>query len=79
MTGLWRELLQQLKSDERAEPYWIAGLCSRLKQSDQAFEWLEKAYQLRSPLMEQLKTDEAFDNVRADPRFQDLLRRLRLQ
>ncbi len=79
MTGLWRELLQQLKSDERAEPYWIARLCSRLKQSDQVFEWLEKAYQLRSPLMEQLKTEEAFDNVRADPRFQDLLRRLRLQ
>ena len=40
---------------------------------------LEKAYQERSPALTNLKVDPKYDNLRSEPRFQELLRRLRLQ
>jgi len=45
---------------------------------DSAFEWLEKAYQRRAPLLRTLKADFFYDSVRSDPRFKDLLRRMGL-
>ena len=41
--------------------------------------WLEKAYRLRSSLLTSLKVDPVFDFLRGDPRFNDLLSRVRLQ
>jgi hypothetical protein len=41
-------------------------------------EWLEKAYQERSDFLNILKVDPVFDGLRADWRFQDLLRRIGL-
>ncbi len=43
---------------------------------DQAFAWLEKAYQERSRPMAYLRAEPALDPLRSDPRFQDLLRRM---
>jgi hypothetical protein len=45
---------------------------------DQAFVWLERAYQEQSDLIPYLKVHPVFDAVRGDPRFQDLLRRVGL-
>jgi tetratricopeptide (TPR) repeat protein len=39
---------------------------------------LEKAYQERSPALTTLKVDPKYDNFRSEPRFQELLRRMRL-
>ena len=39
---------------------------------------LEKAYQERSPALTNLKVDPKYDTFRSEPRFQELLRRLRL-
>ena len=41
-----------------------------------AFAWLERAYQLKSPPLSNLRFLPGFDPLRADPRFQDLLRRM---
>jgi len=50
-----------------------AGLGDKAK----AFEYLEKAYQERSSdLPYFLKADLRLDNLRSDPRFQDLVRRM---
>ena len=54
----------------------IALIYTGLNERDQAFAWLEKAYESRfnpSILMR-----PAFDSLRSDPRFQNLLRRLAL-
>jgi serine/threonine protein kinase/tetratricopeptide (TPR) repeat protein len=48
-----------------------------LGEKDQAFEWLEKGYEDRSIL--NIKADPAFDPLRSDPRWADLLRRMNLQ
>ena len=45
---------------------------------EQAFIWLGKAYAARSNLLTTLKVNPAFDPLRDDPRFVDLLRRVRL-
>lgn len=44
----------------------------------QAFVWLEKAYAQHSSAMATLMVDPLYDPLRSDPRFQDLLRRVRL-
>ena len=43
---------------------------------EEALNWLEKAYHERSPDMYWIKTNPKFDFLRAEPRFQDLLRRM---
>jgi TolB-like protein/DNA-binding winged helix-turn-helix (wHTH) protein/Tfp pilus assembly protein PilF len=45
---------------------------------DQAFAYLEKAYLQHSNILATLKVEPAFDPLRSDPRYQDLLRRVGL-
>jgi hypothetical protein len=45
---------------------------------DRAFEWLEKAYQERSPNLINLKVHPSFDPIRSDQRFANLLRKVGL-
>jgi tetratricopeptide (TPR) repeat protein len=49
-----------------------------LSDKEQAFAWLEKAYQERRDLMVVLNIDPLVDPLRSDPRFQDLVRRVGL-
>ena len=56
-------------------PYHIALVYNALGETDQALAWLEKGYQHRDPKMALLK-EERWKNLRGDPRFQDLLRRV---
>ena len=57
-------------------PYQIATIYAGLGDSDRAFEWLEKAFQERSPGLKFLKTEPMLDNLRADKRFDDLVHRV---
>lgn len=60
-------------------PYLLATLYAGLGNRDRAFEFLEKAYQEKSlEFSWQLKTDLRLDNLRSDPRFENLLRRVGL-
>jgi TolB-like protein/Tfp pilus assembly protein PilF/predicted Ser/Thr protein kinase len=52
--------------------YVFAGLGDK----DQAFSYLEKAYEDRDYALNMLQVDPGFDPLRSDPRFQDLLRRM---
>ena len=45
---------------------------------NQAFAWLERAYQEQSPILQFLKVHPYFDPLRDDPRFKGLLRRVAL-
>jgi len=58
-------------------PYMIATIYAGLGQKDKAFEFIERAYQERSlDFSWHLKADLRIDNLRSDPRFQALLRRI---
>jgi tetratricopeptide (TPR) repeat protein len=45
---------------------------------EQAFAWFELAYKEQSNILQFLKVHPFFDPVREDPRFQDLMRRVKL-
>jgi TolB-like protein/DNA-binding winged helix-turn-helix (wHTH) protein/Tfp pilus assembly protein PilF len=61
-------------------PYLIATLYATLGDKDSAFKFLEKAYQEKSlDLSWYLKADLRIDNLRSDPRYQNLLRRVGLK
>jgi eukaryotic-like serine/threonine-protein kinase len=73
-----RELLQKSKTSY-VSPYMIGTIYAGLGDKNKAFEFLERAYQVRSPDIPYfLKADLRIDNLRSDPRFQDLLRRVGL-
>ena len=57
-------------------PYEVAGVCAQLGDKDKAFEWLDKAYQSRSCLY-WLRQDPRLDSLHSDPRFQELLTKMK--
>jgi len=56
----------------------IAQIYAVLGERDQAFAWLEKAYQYREGVLILLGNRTEFDAVRQDPRYTDLMRRVGL-
>lgn len=56
--------------------YEIALIYAALKDHDQAFEWLERAYQVRDKGLTYLMVDPCLDPLRSDPRFHPLLQRI---
>jgi len=71
-------LEQKLKVGGNADPYDVASLYAKLEDADRVFVWLQKTYKQRSPRMQEVKENAAFDNLHSDARFQKLLRRVRL-
>jgi hypothetical protein len=81
-TGEAQKVLGQLKdrSKQKYVPaYDIALIYLGLGEKDQAFAWLERAYEERCPTLEFLKVEPSLDPLRSDPRFANLLRRMNLQ
>jgi len=73
-----RDLEQKSKS-AYVSPYILATVYAGLDEKDKAFEFLERAYQERSlDISWHLKGDLRIDNLRSDPRFETLLRRVGL-
>jgi len=58
---------------------WVARIYAAVGEKEKALQWLQKAYEERSPQLPFLKVDPRLDTLRFDPRFQDLLRRMKLQ
>src|SRR5438105_908741 len=71
------ELLARSKKDYVPE-FILATWYARLGQKEEAFAWLEKAYQARDYRMTQLNVRNDLDSLRSDSRFADLVRRVGL-
>ena len=78
--GWLRKFLEILKAapGARVLAVNIAEIHARLGEKDQAFEWLEKAYADHADGLVRLKEEIGFDNLRSDPRYADLARRIGL-
>lgn len=50
-----------------------------LGDKDQAFQWLERAFEERSEMIPMLKIGADFDDLRSDPRLHNLIRRCGLE
>ena len=58
--------------------YEVAVVYAGLGKEAQAYTWIEKACEERSGWIVYLKVDPRLDNLHADPRFLNLLRRINL-
>jgi len=75
------EIIEELVTQVKQWPtfsYRIALIYAELGEKDQAFYWLDKAYEERYLWLIFLKVEPELDPLRGDPRFQDLLRKMNL-
>jgi hypothetical protein len=77
-----REILDYLinkTSEHYISPLWIALVYLAFNEKDQVFAWLDRAYvEHCSGLPYLIKTSFLFNEIRSDPRFQNLLRKMKL-
>jgi TolB-like protein/tetratricopeptide (TPR) repeat protein len=72
-----RRVLESLLSVGQDNPVQIATIYAALGQNDEALHWLEEGYRVRDGNMVLLKVNPSWDSLRSDPRFQDLLQRMK--
>jgi TolB-like protein len=70
------ERLSKLSEHRYVMASQVALIYAAMQEKDEAFRWLETAYRERSAWMVYLNVDPRLDNLRSEPRFQDLLRRM---
>jgi hypothetical protein len=62
----------------KAQPMIVAGAYSYLGDANNAFEWLERAYQQKDPLMPYTKGDLRMQSLAHDLRYKAFLRKMNL-
>jgi len=58
--------------------FGIARVYAYQSQSDRTFEWLEKAFQVRDPVLTYIKADPSFAKYRSDSRYKAVLQKMNL-
>jgi tetratricopeptide (TPR) repeat protein len=75
--GFWKKKIDLLTKAHTGRPkvYEIVRTYIELGEKERAFDWLEKMYQERQPVLVYLNVDPIYDHLSSDPRFAELLRR----
>jgi len=74
-----QKIIRELESVTRyVSPYDLARTYACVKDKEQTFAWLEKAYEEHNPDLIELNMEPSFDSIRSDPRFHNLLLRIDL-
>jgi eukaryotic-like serine/threonine-protein kinase len=68
--------LSKLASARNVPAYYFAIIYNGLNDLDETFEWLEKAFDQRDPKMTFLKVEPKWNNLRMEPRFIALMKRM---
>jgi tetratricopeptide (TPR) repeat protein len=71
------ELVRSAKQ-KHVDAYNIGVINASLGNLDEAFRWMDEAYQSRSEELLLIKVDPRIDNLRSDQRYRDMLRKLNL-
>jgi TolB-like protein/Tfp pilus assembly protein PilF len=71
----WLELFRSEDSIPHS-PAEHAGYLAWCGENDRALKWLERAVQEQDPVISLVKYSRAYDNLRDDPRYDELLRRI---
>ncbi|HSE42446.1 MAG TPA: tetratricopeptide repeat protein [Acidobacteriota bacterium] len=72
------ESLSELAKQKYIPPIEFARLHAKLDEKDEAFRWLEKGFKERSSQLIYIRVIDDFKNLRSDPRFNDLVKRIGL-
>jgi non-specific serine/threonine protein kinase len=73
------ESIEKFKAAEDKSLYYtIAAVYARLNEKEEAFAYLEKSFSMRVRSLSGISIEPEFDNLRGEPRFRDMLRRVGL-
>lgn len=70
--------LKALEKESFVPPFYLALIHMALRENDDAFAYLEKAYEMRDSSLPLLKVDARLDPLRSDPRLTELMQRIGL-
>ena len=73
------ENMDKWTSQDYNYPIYRSWAYARMGNKDKAFEELEKAYEARSPYIISIGVEPAFDTLRSDLRFDELLKKIGLK
>jgi Flp pilus assembly protein TadD len=71
-------LSEMKRMDATTNASGIAEALAYRRESDQAFAWLDRAYQQRDTYLEQIKFDPFLKSLHGDPRWKAFLRKMKL-
>jgi len=71
--------LLKLSTERYVSPSNIALIHNGLGERDETLAWLERGFEQREPKMVFLKVEPKWNNLRSEPRFIDLIKRMRLE
>jgi adenylate cyclase len=71
--------LMEKATKEYVSPVWIALIYNGLGENDNVFTWLEKALKNHDPLTVWINPWPEFQNLRSDPRYHELLKKIGLE
>jgi hypothetical protein len=80
--GYWSKIMEitmkEKKKGENVQARDLAFLYTQVDERDEAFKWLDKACDNKEGDLVWLKVSPYWDKLRDDPRYMDILRRLKL-
>jgi tetratricopeptide (TPR) repeat protein len=74
--GYWAERVRQAERQKEMSPLLLAESVTLMGDKDRAFRLLRRALQEQSPLLTYVPKNPAFESLRQDPRFMQLLREM---
>jgi TolB-like protein/Tfp pilus assembly protein PilF len=69
---------QWLKGPSNDFPYSTAAIYAFRGESDEAFKWLDRAYEQKDSLLYRIKVSPEFDKLHGDPRYKVFLKKMNL-
>jgi TolB-like protein/lipoprotein NlpI len=72
-------LLRELAKTRYVRPYYLAIIYAALGEKDKAFDELDVSFEEKDCYLGRIAVDPFMDPLREDPRFKNLLKRMRLQ
>ena len=76
--GFWQQIKKQQKDFPEIGEFGMPQVDARLGEKEKALQGLERNYEERATLGTLLNVDPAFDSLRSDPRFEELVSRMGL-
>jgi TolB-like protein/DNA-binding winged helix-turn-helix (wHTH) protein/Tfp pilus assembly protein PilF len=77
--GYWRKVLDFAEEESKRQhvpPLTLAALHVRAGENKKALDYLDRAYEQRSPRLSWINSQSIWNPLRADPRFQELIRKM---
>jgi adenylate cyclase len=74
----WAKYWEAGVQDGSVQPTSVAMLYARIGEKDKAMQYLEQGFREHTRAIVNLKAEPQLDNLRSDPRFQDLIKRMGL-